>query len=122
MEVVEVKEVTKKEEEGGGGGEGEDYVIERLEDWRIEAGVLQFKVKWRGYDDRTWESNQTHLQGRHCNIYFDGVPYPAVCVEYDRATTEHVFLYDGGSYETINLVKMGTHACNHPDLAKWEFI
>ncbi|KAG9187179.1 hypothetical protein G6011_05050 [Alternaria panax] len=52
--------VEDDEEDGSDVGEDE-YVVEAIHNHRFHKGVLQFDVKWEGYDDpkdRTWEAEE----------------------------------------------------------------
>ncbi|KAK6354858.1 hypothetical protein TWF696_003989 [Orbilia brochopaga] len=45
-------------EEGERDGDGEEYVVEKILDWKYDDEGLKYKVKWKGYEkksDQTWE-------------------------------------------------------------------
>ncbi|OSS47083.1 hypothetical protein B5807_09830 [Epicoccum nigrum] len=59
---AEPEEPEEPEEEGDEEDVGEDeYVVEKILGHRFNKGVLEFDVKWQGYDnpeDRTWEPEE----------------------------------------------------------------
>ena len=46
------------------------YQVERVLNVRKQKGKLEFKIKWMGYEETTWEP-KTNLQGEACEFLLD---------------------------------------------------
>lgn len=73
-EPVEDEEQEEEEEEDVG---EDEYIVEKIIGHRFSKGVLEYDVKWQGYDnprDRTWEPEQNMESAIDVlNEYFDDI-------------------------------------------------
>lgn len=58
-EKAPAKPESEDEQEDGSDEEGEDeYQVEKIVDHKFLKGAVQYKVKWMGYDDQSWEPEE----------------------------------------------------------------
>ncbi|KAJ4400366.1 hypothetical protein N0V91_008722 [Didymella pomorum] len=72
-----VEEEEEEEEEDEEEGGEDEYVVEKILGHRFNKGVLEFDVKWQGYEDledRTWEPEENmETAADVLNEYFDDI-------------------------------------------------
>ena len=49
------------------------YEVERVRDHRGDAGSYQYLVKWKGYDEETWEPQSSFLDDKVIQAYWGGL-------------------------------------------------
>ena len=77
---------------------------QNMQEDQFNKKQIELKVEWVGFPEEeqmTWECKPTHLLGRRCRVYEDGMPYDCTCVGYEA--NEHEFAYDAGSFEYLDL-------------------